>query len=186
MSFAPDTDSAPALFNSQHVPTGTGKEASRATPSGERTLHRLAEIRHQQNLSYRSVARRLGTSIEQVRQQEKPASDLPLSELYRWQEALGVPVADLLVEMDEPLSEPIQTRARLVRVMKTVRAIKEGSQDEAVLRLAETLETQLIELMPELKEVAPWHTVGQRRTQHEMGRIVERTLPETFFTDGWS
>jgi hypothetical protein len=43
--------------------------------------------------------------------------------------------------------------------------------------------SQLVELMPELKEVSAWHSVGQRRTQDEMGRIVERTIPDNFFGD---
>jgi hypothetical protein len=37
--------------------------------------------------------------------------------------------------------------------------------------------------MPELKDVSPWHSVGQRRTQHELGRIAEHPLPDTFFSD---
>jgi hypothetical protein len=45
------------------------------------------------------------------------------------------------------------------------------------------LEQQLIELMPELKDVAPWHSVGQRRSPNELGRIAERVLPDTYFND---
>jgi hypothetical protein len=43
--------------------------------------------------------------------------------------------------------------------------------------------SQLVELMPELQEVSAWHSVGQRRTQEEMGRIIERTIPDSFFGD---
>ena len=73
----------------------------------------------------RSAARRMHTSIDQVRKQEEPGCDMLLSELLRWQQALEVPVGDLLVESEAPLSEPVLTRARLLRIMKTVRAIKE-------------------------------------------------------------
>jgi hypothetical protein len=45
------------------------------------------------------------------------------------------------------------------------------------------LEEQLVELMPELKDVAPWHSVGQRRTPEELGRAADRVLPDSFFTD---
>jgi hypothetical protein len=45
------------------------------------------------------------------------------------------------------------------------------------------LEQQLVELMPELKDVAAWHSVGQRRSPNELGRTAERVLPDTFFHD---
>ena len=77
-----------------------------------------------------------------------------LSELYRWQHALEVPVTELLVDADAPLSEPVLTRARLLRVMKTVRAIKESANNPSIQRFTTMLEQQLIELMPELKDVA--------------------------------
>jgi hypothetical protein len=109
----------------------------------------------------------MGTSMEQVRRQEDPQTDLPLSDLYQWHAALDVPVADLLIESESPLSEPVHTRARLLRVMKTVRALKETATAVSVLRFATMLEQQLIELMPELAEVAPWHSVGKRRSPDE-------------------
>ena len=42
--------------------------------------------------------------------------------------------------------------------------------------MAENLVEQLLELMPELKEVSPWHSVGQRRSLDEMGRIAEMQI----------
>jgi hypothetical protein len=123
----------------------------------------------------------MGTTMEQVRRQEDPQADLPLSDLYQWQEALEVPVADLLVESESPLSEPVLTRARLLRVMKTVRALKETATAVSVLRFATMLEQQLIEVMPELQEVAPWHSVGKRRTPDELGRTAERVIPDSLF-----
>jgi Tat protein secretion system quality control protein TatD with DNase activity len=106
-----------------------------------------------------------------------------LSELLRWQKALDVPLADLLVETDGPLSEPIMTRARLLRIMKTVRAIKETATSSSIQRFATMLEQQLVELMPELKDVAAWHSIGQRRSPNELVRTAERVLPDTFFHD---
>ena len=43
------------------------------------------------------------------------------------------------------------------------------------------LEQQLVELMPE--DVAAWHSVGQRRSPNELGRIAERVLPDSYFND---
>lgn len=165
----------------------TGMLGAGASPvpvtSTERPLHRVAEIRRKQGVSLRSAARRMGTSIEQVRRQEQATCDMTLGELYHWQQALGVPISELLVDVDAPLSQPVLTRARLLRVMKTARSISENSENVSVERLCKMLEEQLIELMPELKDVSPWHSVGQRRTQDELGRIAEHPLPDSLFTD---
>ena len=154
-----------------------------AVPSEQRPLHRIADVRRHQGISVRSAARRLHTSIDQVRRQEDPATDMLLSELLRWQQALDVPISDLLVESNAPLSEPVMTRARLLRIMKTVRAIKETATSTSIQRFATMLEQQLVELMPELKDVAAWHSIGQRRSPNELGRTAERVLPDSFFHD---
>ena len=146
-------------------------------------LHRISDARRRQGISVRSAARRMQTSMEHVRRQEDPSCDMLLSDLYRWQNALEVPVAELLVDIGAPLSEPVLTRARLLRVMKTVRAIKESANHPSIQRFATMLEQQLVELMPELKDVAAWHSVGQRRSPDELGRAAERVLPESFFSD---
>jgi transcriptional regulator with XRE-family HTH domain len=148
-----------------------------------RPLHRIAETRRRQGLSLRSAARRLGTSMDQVRREEHPSFDMPLSELYQWQQVLEVPVTELLVENDSPLSSAVLARARLLRVMKTVRSIQDSTKSVSIERLAAMLEQQLVEMMPELKEVTAWPSVGQRRSQQDVGRTAERVLPDTFFTD---
>jgi hypothetical protein len=151
--------------------------------SGRKPLHRIADVRQRQGISVQSAARRLHLSIDQVRLQEEPVSDLLLSELLRWQQALDVPLAELLVETDAPLSEAILTRARLLRIMKTVRAIRETATSSSIQRFVTMLEEQLVELMPELTDVVAWHSIGQRRPFNELGRTAERVLPDTFFLD---
>jgi hypothetical protein len=121
--------------------------------------------------------------MQEVRAQEEPTQDLRLSQLHRWQEVLEVPLSDLLLDNSGPLSTPVGDRARMLRVMKTAKALVEGAHEPPIQRLATMLVAQLVELMPELQEVSAWHSVGQRRTQDEMGRIVERTIPDTFFGD---
>ncbi len=161
-----------------HIP---GPHAS--SNDGPRNLHRIADARRHQGISVRSAARRMGTSMDQVRRQEDPHCDLALSDLYRWQEALEVPVVDLLVDSHAPLSEPVMTRARLLRIMKTVKAIQESASVVSIQRFATMLEQQLVELMPELSNVSAWHSVGQRRSPGEMGRTAERIIPDSFFHD---
>ena len=151
--------------------------------SQQRQLHRIADARHRQGVSLRSVARRLGKSVDQVRRLEEPTADMLVSELYEWQRALEVPLVDLLVDLNAPLSQPVLTRARLLKIMKTVRAIKEATKCVSIERMSTMLEQQLVEIMPELKDVAAWHSVGQRRSHDELGRTAERVIPESFFTD---
>jgi transcriptional regulator with XRE-family HTH domain len=143
-----------------------------------RALHRIQEVRRQQGVSLRRVGQLLRTDVRELRREEDPNADLPISRLYEWQEALEVPVSDLLVDSGGPLSTPVLERARLVRIMKTVAAIREKAQSTSIERLAQTLVDQMLEIMPELKGINPWHSVGQRRSLEEYGRIVERTYSD--------
>lgn len=151
-----------------------------------RSLHRVGEVRQEQGVSVRSAARRLGISMQEIREQEQPYCDLRVSQLIEWQKVLEVPLADLLVDTESLLSTPVSQRARMLRIMKTAKALVEGAKEPPIVRLATMLVNQLVELMPELEEVAAWHSVGQRRTQDEMGRIVERTIPDSLFGDASS
>jgi transcriptional regulator with XRE-family HTH domain len=143
-----------------------------------RPLHRLAAVRKQQGISQRNIARRLGVDVATVCEQEHEAADLPLSMLYAWQKVLDVPVAELLVDSDDPLSAPVLERARLVKLMKTAAAIMEKAHSNSVKRLVTMLVEQLLEIMPELQDVSAWHTIGQRRTLDDYGRAVERQMPD--------
>lgn len=143
-------------------------------------LHRIQEVRRLQGMSLRTAARQLGTDIRSIRAQEQAGTDLKLSDLYRWQEALEVPVSELLVEDAEPLSRPVRQRAQMVKVMKTARSLMETAPAGPCKRFAENLVEQLLEVMPELKEVSAWHTVGQRRSLDELGRIGEQPISDSF------
>ena len=63
--------------------------------------------------------------------------------------------------------------------MKTAAAIHERSVTPGLKRMAETLVDQLVEIMPELKDVSPWHTYGQRRSLEEFGRVMERRCSDS-------
>jgi hypothetical protein len=123
----------------------------------------------------------LGKDVKSVRREEAEFTDLRLSELYQWQQVLGVPLADLLEDPGSSLSQPVLERARMVRIMKTVKALVERVDNAAANRLVQTLVTQLVEMMPELEEVGAWHTVGQRRSLDEFGRAAERVVPDEMF-----
>jgi transcriptional regulator with XRE-family HTH domain len=141
-------------------------------------LHRIAEVRRQQGVTLRNVARRLGIPLPVVRRQEHPDCDLRLSDLLRWQQVLEVPVAELLVEGEGQLSGPVLERSRMVKLMKTAAAIRERSREPAVSRMVQMLVDQILEIMPELADVTPWHSVGQRRTGDEVGRAARLVVSE--------
>ena len=152
------------------------------------SLHRVSEVRQQQSVSLRTAARHMGQDIATVRQQEKPTSDLRISELIAWQKVLDVPLIDLLVDSAAPLSRPVMERAQLVRLMKTAAAIQEKTasmpergETVELRRLSSTLIDQLVQIMPELAEVSAWHSVGQRRSLDEVGRVAERRIRDDFF-----
>jgi hypothetical protein len=106
-----------------------------------------------------------------------------LSQLYEWQKALEVPVTELLAEADDNLAANILQRAQLVRLMKSALAIKENARQDSIRRMIETLIDQLLEIMPELSGVGPWHAVGKRRRLDELGAAADRLMSESVFLD---
>ncbi len=157
-------------------PSGECCAAREKIPIADRPLHRLAQIREREGVSRRTIARRLHLDVADVKTQEQENADLLLSHLYEWQKVLDVPIGELLVESSDPLSMPVLKRARLVRLMKTARTILERAQQASIRRMAQVLIDQLLEIMPELETVNPWHAVGQRRTRAELGQAAQRHL----------
>ena len=62
--------------------------------------------------------------------------------------------------------------------MKTVAAIKERAEGTPVCRLATMLTEQILEIMPELRDVTPWHNVGQRRSLDDVGPDIRHPIRE--------
>lgn len=152
------------------------ESTSSVNVNSDRPLNRLQQVRIQQGLTLRTVSRRTGIGIRQLRCEEDPHADLPLSVLHRWREALEVPLSELLVEPDEGLSSTIHQRAQLLRVMKTALSLREQSREPRHRRLAQMLCAQLEEFMPELSQQTPWPSVGSRRSHDELGRIAENPI----------
>jgi transcriptional regulator with XRE-family HTH domain len=156
------------------VPTVTASPKSKPA----KVMNRIREVRQKQGISLRTVSRHMHIEMREIRSQEEESADLRLSELYRWQQVLEVPVSELLVEENDPLSRPVMERAHLLRVMKTAQSIVEKANTPALCRLGQMLVEQLTQIMPELEGVSPWHSVGQRRSLDDLGRIAEQ--PFTF------
>ena len=153
--------------------------------ASNRPLHRIGTVRRQEGVSLRTVARQLGTDMRWLKLQQEETTDLHLSDVYDWQKVLAVPVVDLLVDPGTPLSRPVLERAQMVRLMKTAAAICEQSKSTATRRMARMMVDQLVSIMPELSEVGPWHTVGQRRGRDEYGRAVDRCVSEDLLYRPW-
>lgn len=159
------------------------RKRAAARAAAKRQMHRINTIRQREGVSLRSASRRMHVDVRSLRAQEDESNDIMLSTLYQWQKVLDVPIQELLVDTNEPLTPVVLQRARMVKVMKTVAAIRERAEQKSIGRLAEMLMDQLLEIMPELKDVSPWHSVGQRRTANEYGQIMERRLPDDFFME---
>ncbi|MDX1926893.1 MAG: helix-turn-helix transcriptional regulator [Pirellulaceae bacterium] len=166
-----------AAFSEQAYPEEDSRESvsQPATVSLPKNLQRVAEAREQQGFSLRTISRRTGIDLRTLRSHELPTADLKLSELRAWQQALEVPLVDLLEDDLQPLSSPVRDRAMLVRIMKTVMAIKEAGGSPRIQRLADMLHEQMISLMPELKEIGAWPQHGGRRSSGS-SRIVEQQV----------
>jgi len=178
-----DSDVSDAARAEADFRDGAQPRPQSARPSHRKPgrFHRLADVRQQQGVTLRNIARRLGIDMATVRQQEQPDSDLRISELLQWQEVLEVPIAELLVEGDGQLSGPVLERSRMVKLMKTAAAIREQTDGTATHRLANMLIGQILEIMPELQDVTPWHTAGQRRTLDDVGRAARCPVSEEVF-----
>jgi transcriptional regulator with XRE-family HTH domain len=181
MSFI-DVSSSSAMGTVHHVPV-PNVSASTPTQYPAKPLQRVAAVRRQQGISRRTLARRMNIDLSCIREQEDESYDMSLSQLYEWQKALEVPVAELLTDANDDLAVNIQQRAQLVRLMKSALAIKENTRQDSIRRMIQTLIEQLLEIMPELSGVGPWHAVGKRRRLDELGSAAERVMSESVFID---
>lgn len=152
----------------------TGRRVDRKLTESKHAflLNRIAEVRVQQGLTLRTVSRRTGLPVRELRVQEKPSANLSLKDLHLWKEALEVPLEHLLVDRDASICESIQSRASLVKIMKTVASVREIVVSKRLIRMLDTLRQQLVELMPELSTVRAWQTNANRRPQDDLGRMA--------------
>lgn len=138
--------------------------------------HRIAQVRESQAVTLRTISRRSGVPVRILRQQEQPHTDLKLSELMIWAKALEVPLAELLAEPDDSLCATIAQRAQMVRLMKTVEAMRAHASAGSLRRISDVLRQQLLEIMPELDDVTAWPKEGSRRPHGSVGRIAMQPI----------
>jgi hypothetical protein len=159
------------------------KPAKDSSPRQRRELHRLSAVRKLRRLTLSDAARGLQLPYEEARRQEQSTSDLALSQLYRWQHLLQVPVAELLVEGEQPLGMPAVKAEAFTAVLDVVLRIIAQTRQPGIRRMAHTLVDQLVELAPELKQIADANTAGQAHLFDAEGRALKGALPVDFFLD---
>ena len=150
--------------------------AAATRPAGEPAMQCLRRVRRREGYSRRAVARRLGVSLDHVEKHEEPTCDMLLSELYRWRDALGVPVAELLEDPRDDLTPVVNLRCRLLRIMKSARSIAETTREAPVRRMTANLINSLLDIMPELRETTAWPAIGRPRQLDELGEAFFRRL----------
>lgn len=172
-SYASDALHGRVQLDSQQPPDLVGADSPQQTK--KKNLHRIAEVRKNQGISERTLCKRLNIDLPTLRRMEDPTQDLSLADLVRVQEAMDVPLVELL-EDSHSLARPIQERAKLVRIMKTVAALEDVSLSSRPKRLLEMLREQLVDLMPELADVGSWPQYGSRRGTASVARVLAQEI----------
>ena len=137
-------------------------------------LQRVAAVRRQQGISRRTLARRMNVDLSAIREQESETYDLTLSQLYAVAKAPRSSRERIVGRGRRQPRSPRHAARPTVRLMKSALAIKENAKQESIRRMVETLIEQLLEIMPELAGVGPWHAVGKRRRLDELGVAADR------------
>lgn len=150
-----------------HVPAAEGVSAP--------PYNRICQVREQQGVSQRTMARRLGIDLKSYQVLERPETDLRLSQLSALQAALEVPMIELL-EDTQTLSRPVAERAKMIKVMKTAASLRETSGGARIERMVQTLCEQLVDVMPELAEVSSWPQYGSRRGNSAIGKVLAQQI----------
>lgn len=115
-----------------------------------RSLHRIRMVRKEQNMSLRVAARQMKQNVRRIREQEDPQCDISLSTLYEWQRALGVSIADLLVDTENSPPVPRLSPIVVSRLMKTAHAILNRAPDAQTHWMVENFIDQLLKMIPEV------------------------------------
>ncbi len=149
-----------------------------AAPGGK-PLHRLEAARLEQHVTRRSLARRMGVTVAVVKQEERSDADVAVSTLRRWEQALQVPVVELLDSPLDTLAPDVAARARLVRALGLAKALMAHSSGRSRETAAEIVD-HLSQLVPDARHVRALLS-GNGRQPVRYGRAAERPVSTTMF-----
>ena len=130
----------------------------------------LKMARLREGKSLRSVARSMRKPMSLVRRQEEGLCELTIADVYRWRDALKIPLSEVLQTPRMALQERIRQRACLVRVLKTAKFMIGELDDEVARELAQTLVDEIQSALPEYEEIAAW---PKGRPSNAPGKVAE-------------
>ena len=154
------------------VVTGGAKQPQ--SRKSEKRFHQIEQVRINQEMSIQTCARKLGISVQEARRQERPTTDLTISQLMAWKEVLDVPLSELVGPFEDELQNPIRNRAKLLKVMKSAKYIHQHTRESRIRTMAENQIDQILEIVPEFETVSPWPEVGQSHEARQPGVAVSR------------
>jgi len=118
--------------------------------------------------------------VETAQRQEDPTYNLDLTQLRAWQKALDVPIAELIEEPDKEFSPLIQSRTQIFKLGKTVASVLKTTEEKDTRILAEMMQEQLAEIMPEAAEADAWQGKARYEKSKDPGisQVEVGALPE--------
>ena len=129
---------------------------SKDTPQPQ-PLHRIAQIRREKGLKLSVIARQMGCTVAELRQQENGARDLQITELMEWQRILDVPLYELIID---PTLPPEPEQEQLAKLLETAAALRGCSRSVAEQAFAEMLVEQLTGMLGKYAQQAQARTEG--------------------------
>lgn len=152
-----------------------GGKREQEMKSNDQKKQRLKEARVLAGVSLRSVARKTGIPIATLRQQEE-SDDISLRDLCLWQDALGVPLSELVHDTPERTDDVLRMRAGLIQLMRSVKSLQSGKLTERQDAIVQNMAAELEAMMPELAHIKSWpQSVGRRRPD-QPGRIESQVI----------
>ncbi|MBN2295305.1 MAG: helix-turn-helix transcriptional regulator [Pirellulales bacterium] len=136
-------------------------------------LHCLRKVRCREAVSRETIAEHLGIDVDTVELIENESTDIPLCLLHEWKKLLNVPIGELLVDTEGAFNAPEKIPAQLTALMRTAITLTRQNRQASVAHMAHNLINQLLEIMPELRQVVNQYGPRQTHPIHEYGLEFE-------------
>lgn len=156
-----------------------GDEAAAETKKIGETFHHIREIRTRKGISLDYCAEKIGISLAAARKQEKPTSNLNISQLIKWMDVLNVQLSEILGQEVDDLDDPIFHLEELLNVRKLAKSIHMGTREENTHYVAENLITVLDNLILDSKDVAGGDNIGQAQKDRRRAAETPEKKAET-------
>ena len=143
-------------------------------------FHQVATVRKRERLTIRNAAKHFKLPAKTVARLEDETVDLPISVLRRWAEIMKIPVTELLLPVETETGRCVWDRAGMVKIMKSLETIRNSCADESIDRQLSYVRRQLLAMMPELEDVAPFPNHNFNRRKDDYGAVVRNLISDPF------